>query len=143
MACVGFRHLGNKAIQDACGRCVIWTSCGGTPHARYVHIRVWFELPLLRRGLIALVNLHPGANHRLATLNVKTETLPATDENCESMPKIVAKQTGKSASLRIQIDPVSDFSDLLAAAPIVSNSLQQVRNLIRFYKTNETAFSQN
>lgn len=54
-----------------------------------------------------------------------------------SIPKIVAKQTGSSASLRIQIAPISDFADLVAAEPIIGNSLRQARNLIKFYKENE------
>jgi hypothetical protein len=55
---------------------------------------------------------------------------------------IFVKQTGYSASMRLQATKISDFSDLARADPIIVESLQQVKYLLSFYRDNESLLAE-
>ena len=56
---------------------------------------------------------------------------------CPHSSEIIAKKTGKSASFRIRVKPISDFSDHAAAKPVLLESFRRIRDLIVFYNLNK------
>lgn len=73
----------------------------------------------------------------LAFSNTKVDFLEKALAKCPHRSEIIAKQTGKSASFRIRVKPISDFSDHDAAKAAVMESFQRVRDLIAFYNLNK------
>jgi len=59
-------------------------------------------------------------------------------ENCDHPSNIIAWQTGKSASLRINDLAITDFENYVTAKPIVLKSFQAVRELLSFYQSNRS-----
>lgn len=66
----------------------------------------------------------------------------ARSMNPDPLLKLHTQQTHKSASLRIQITPVSDFSDPIAAESIMDDSLRQVKALVAFCELNRSLLSE-
>jgi len=64
-------------------------------------------------------------------------------EHCSHDFEIIAKQTGKSASVCIPLKPIpiSDFTDQAAAKPIVLQAFQYVRDLVHFCQENVERFA--
>ena len=73
----------------------------------------------------------------LAFSKTKVEVLERALAKCSNSLEIHAEKTGKSASFRVSIKPISDFKDPHAAKPVVLESFQRVRDLIAFYKSNK------
>ncbi len=73
----------------------------------------------------------------LVFTNTKVDALHRVLAKCAHPPEIIAQQTGNSASFRIIVKPISDFSNYDAAKATVTESFRRVRDLIAFYNSNK------
>lgn len=73
----------------------------------------------------------------LSFSNTKVAVLERLLAKCPHPPEITAKKTGNSASVRIHVKPISDFSNCDAAKPVVREAFQSIRDLIAFYSLNK------
>ncbi len=73
----------------------------------------------------------------LAFRNTLQETLAKVLNQCASERDVVAVQTGKSASLRLTIEKLTDYEHCEPAKPIILEALEGVRWLADFYRKHE------
>lgn len=72
----------------------------------------------------------------LAFRNTKEDVLAHALAGCLQDPGIIPMQTGKSASFRLRVEPLTNFADHTGARSVVMKSFQCVRDLLAFYKAN-------
>jgi len=83
-----------------------------------------------------IVHKAPAGFVDLAFPNRSKGALERALAKCQQTFGIRAEQTGKSASFRLDVAPISDFSNPIAARATILAAFQRVRDLLAFYKLN-------
>lgn len=94
-----------------------------------------FKIRTFPKGLVITYKARPG----FVDLSFSQTNIKRVERFLQDNPqstRIVAAQTGKSASFRIHVSPIPDIHDFLLAGHSFKESLEQVLALVAFYKAN-------
>lgn len=96
----------------------------------------WFNFPLAKG--VEIVHKAPVGFVDLAFRNTQQDALAKALNSCVLERNTLAVQTGKSASVRLTINKITEYEHYELARPVVLQAFQEVQWLARFYREHES-----